>query len=101
MYRSVAQERVLAVAQTEEAELSRRAETGCATGGWAGVQGTRCRRESGRAAARKSDPVSRLEHRLEVQQGRRGAGGGEEGRLAGEPTARIRRNIKFLEDCDR
>lgn len=103
-HRSVAEERVKVVAQTEEAGRSRRCETG-ARGGWTSLEGaSRCRRDSSRTdSGRRIDPVSRLEHRLEVQQGH-GRGvveAGEEGRLAGEQTAMIRRNIQFLEDCDR
>eukprot|EP00903_Cladosiphon_okamuranus_P008227 g7920.t1 len=99
--RSVAEERVKAVAESEEAELSRGAESR-ANGGWTG---TKTRYSNG---ASKDDPVSRLERRLEVRQGRgRGHGRGgpdvkEEGRIAGGAlTATIRRNIQFLEDCDR
>lgn len=104
--RSVAEERVKAVAETEAAELSRRAETH-AYGGWTATT-TRYRGDSSRAAsgASKNDPVSRLEHRLEVRQGRGGHGRGgpdaEQDKIAGgAPTATIRRNIQFLEDCDR
>lgn len=98
--RSVAQERVSAVAQSEEAELSRR-RADCAkakAGGGAGVQGVKGRDRghgSRPGPGEGNDPVSRLEHRLEVQGGSRPGSGGE-----GESTARIRRNIQFLEDCD-
>lgn len=97
--RSVAQERVKAVAETEETRRAKLA----TSGGWTGT--SRCTGDSSSraAGARMSDPVSRLEHRLEVQQGH-GRGGAEDAgkwRLVGEPTASIRRNIQFLEDCDR
>ena len=104
--RSVAQERVKAVAETEEADLSRRGgKTGTSAGGWT-TSTSRCTGGSSRDAgvARRSDPVSRLEHRLEVKQGQ-GPGGlkAEEGGRLGEehPMARLRRNIQFLEECDR
>lgn len=99
-FRSVAQERVSAVAQSEEAELSRR-RADCAkarSGGGASVQGGKGRdREEGSrpGPGEGNDPVSRLEHRLEVQGGARPGIGG-----VVESTARIRRNIQFLQDCD-
>lgn len=93
--RSVAQERVAAVSQSEEAELSRKVGS-ASNGGWTGVQTSGGRGDNNRTAA------SRLEHRLDSQRGRGRAEVGGGGTAAGvESTARVRRTIQFLEDCDR
>eukprot|EP00752_Nemacystus_decipiens_P011965 g10606.t1 len=104
--RCVAEEQVKAVAKSEEVTGPPcRATTGT-NGGW--TSNSRYTGDSGRAPSggvRKSDdPVSRLEHRLEVQRGH-GRGGVKAAQESGwaeeHSTARIRRNIRFLEDCDR
>lgn len=101
--RSVAQERVAALSQSEEADLARRREGLVSTGGWTGVQTTSRGADGGDGSRtapppNKTDAISRLERRLEVHLGR-GKGWGAAAGV--ESTARVTRTIQFLEDCDR
>lgn len=95
--RSMAAERVSAVAHAEGAE-SIRGSTGEVLGGWVGNEG-----KTATGVARKSDAALRLEQRLELRE--RAAArqaeiaAGEASRP--EVTASIRRKIQFLEECDR
>lgn len=66
-----------------------------AIGGWANAEGKR--RDGDSAALCKTDAVSRLEKHMESKEmATRGRGKG----MVPELTAKIRRNIQFLEECD-
>lgn len=92
--RSVAEERVATVARSEGAHVTGRTERVSSSWGWTGLPNGRGKRESGHASmSPKKEPMSRAENRRGAQGGRREPGS--------ELTARIRRNIRFLEECDR
>lgn len=92
--RSVAEERVASVARSEQADDCGGAKGVSNNWGWTGVPHGQGNRESSHAPTSPRDgAMSRLENRLGAQGGRREPGM--------ELTARIRRNIRFLEECDR
>lgn len=95
--RSVAIDRLEAVARSEEAELSRGAGSASAAGpggsrGWTGAD------NGGGNRPIKSAVISRLEQRLEMRERVSARDGAE--KVAPELTANIRRKIQFLQDCD-
>lgn len=95
--RSVAIDRLEAVARSEEAEVSRGAGSASAAGpggfrGWTGAD------NGGGNRPVKSAVVSRLEQRLEMRERASARDGAE--KVAPELTANIRRKIQFLQDCD-
>lgn len=97
-HRSIAQELSSVQTQLEQNGLSKGEETQRATnaaiGGWANPEG---QRGNDSTALCKIDAVSRLEKHIQSKEtARRGGGQG----MAPELTAKIRRNIQFLEECD-
>lgn len=100
--RSVAIDRLEAVARSEEAELSRggagmgaSAAGAGASGGWTGGGDDR----GGSRPTTRNAAVSRLEQRLEMKERALARDGAAVG-VAPEMTANIRRKIQFLQDCD-
>lgn len=97
--RSIVQAQMSAQGQLEQSEQSKGAETpqrtatAAAIGGWANAEGKRGEDVS---ASHKTDAVSRLERHLSSRDTAPRGGGG----MAPELTAKIRRNIQFLEECD-
>ncbi|CBN74184.1 hypothetical protein Esi_0013_0105 [Ectocarpus siliculosus] len=90
--RSVAEERVAGAAPTKRPDNSKRAETS-SNHGWMTTQNGGGRGIKNRAApGRENEAAPRLENHSWAQQGSGEAGVGS--------TARVRRTIKMLEDCD-
>ncbi|CAM9509981.1 unnamed protein product, partial [Hapterophycus canaliculatus] len=91
--RSAAEERVATVARSEEAEVCRRAERVSSSRGWTGLPTDHDQSDSGRTPIHPTDGAMwKLKNQLGARGGRR--------EPEVELTARIRRNIRFLEECD-